>query len=113
MDAKIHEIYPETATARTAGAITLWREGCPMFGVGEFAHRPTVSTTTPGLVLAGDAIRANLPVALMERAATTGWIAANTLLSGWGLAGHILRSVPNRGRLGPLNRFAAGMGRTR
>ena len=42
----------------------------------------------------------------MERAATTGWVAANTLLTRWGLAGHPLRSVPNRGRIPLLDRFA-------
>jgi len=57
-----------------------------------------VATPHPGLLLAGDAINVDLPVALMERAATTGWFAANRLLSQWGLAGHTLHTVPNRGR---------------
>jgi isorenieratene synthase len=35
----------------------------------------------------------------MARAATTGWHAANHQLSGWGLAGHPLTTVPLRGRL--------------
>ncbi len=39
-------------------------------------------TPHPGLALAGDGIRIDLPVALMERAATTGWSAANQLLRG-------------------------------
>ncbi|WUV60674.1 FAD-dependent oxidoreductase [Amycolatopsis sp. NBC_01480] len=106
LDERLHRIYPETAAARAVGEITLWREDCPLFGIGRFAHRPAVTTTTPGLVLAGDGVRIDLPVALMERAATTGWAAANTLLSGWGVAGHPIRSVPNCGRLTPLNRLA-------
>jgi isorenieratene synthase len=60
----------------------------------------------PGLMLAGDGIRIDLPVALMERAATTGWSAANRLLSGWGLAGHPLHTVPTRGRSALLRRLA-------
>ncbi|MDT7803470.1 MAG: carotenoid phi-ring synthase / carotenoid chi-ring synthase [Actinomycetota bacterium] len=107
LDERLHEIYPETAAARTIDDITVWRADCPLFGVGSFASRPTVTTTTPGLVLAGDGVRVDLPVALMERAATTGWTAANRLLSGWGIAGHPLHSVPNRGRLRLLNRLAA------
>ncbi|QRP42671.1 NAD(P)/FAD-dependent oxidoreductase [Amycolatopsis sp. FDAARGOS 1241] len=103
MDEQLREIYPETATARAVGEITLWREDCPLFGIGSFANRPTVTTTTPGLVLAGDGIRIDLPVALMERAAATGWAAANSLLTSWGIAGHPLHSVPNRGRLALLN----------
>ncbi|MEV8615733.1 NAD(P)/FAD-dependent oxidoreductase [Amycolatopsis sp. NPDC051373] len=105
MDERLREIYPETAAARAVGEITLWREDCPLFQVRGFADRPTVSTATPGLVLAGDGIRIDLPVALMERAAATGWAAANTLLTSWGVAGHPIRSVPNRGRLTSLNRL--------
>ena len=59
-----------------------------------------------GLVLAGDGIRIDLPVALMERAATTGWSAANSLLEHFGIGGHALQTVPNRGRLGLLSRLA-------
>ncbi|WIX76884.1 FAD-dependent oxidoreductase [Amycolatopsis carbonis] len=103
MDEQLRGIYPEIATSRAVGEITLWREDCPLFGIGSFVNRPTVTTTTPGLVLAGDGIRIDLPVALMERAAATGWAAANTLLTSWGIAGHPLHSVPNRGRLALLN----------
>lgn len=40
----------------------------------------------------------------MERAATTGFLAANELLSSWGVRGHALTSPPLRGMLrrGPL-----------
>jgi isorenieratene synthase len=34
----------------------------------------------------------------MERAATTGWLAANTVLSRWGVRGHDLWTVPLGGR---------------
>lgn len=61
----------------------------------------------PGLLLAGDGIRIDLPVALMERAATTGWSAANEILAQWGLAGHALCTVPTQGR-SALLRFLAG-----
>jgi isorenieratene synthase len=50
------------------------------------------------VVLAGDGIRCDFPVALMERAATTGFLAANQLLDGWGLAGHDLWTVPMSSR---------------
>ncbi|SEF37468.1 isorenieratene synthase [Amycolatopsis pretoriensis] len=105
LDERLHELYPETAAARVLGEITVTRQDCPLFPVGGFANRPSVVTPEPGLVLAGDAIRVDLPVALMERAATTGWTAANELLTGWGVAGHPLRSVPNRGRLRLLDRL--------
>ncbi|ETZ67628.1 putative dehydrogenase [Mycobacterium sp. MAC_080597_8934] len=70
-------------------------------------------TPTPGLLLAGDAVRIDLPVALMERAATTGWCAANHLLKRWGLAGHPLVTVPTEGRSRLLRWLANREGATR
>jgi isorenieratene synthase len=112
LDQRLHQLYPETADARVLGEITLVRQDCPLFPVGGFARRPPVVTPEPGLVLAGDAIRVDLPVALMERAATTGWVAANELLGRWGVAGHPLRTVPNHGRLRLLDRLASRLVRT-
>ncbi|MGB0962562.1 MAG: isorenieratene synthase, partial [Mycobacterium sp.] len=68
--------------------------------------RPGVQTPDPRVMLAGDGIRVDLPVALMERAATTGGVAANHLLEGFGLAGHVLHTVPNHGRSALLRRLA-------
>jgi len=107
MRERLHALYPETGPARILAETELWRQDCPLFGVGDFARRPKVITPFPGLVLAGDGIRIDLPVALMERAASTGWHAANCLLARWGLAGHTLYSVPTRGRLAPLRWLAA------
>ncbi|MEU8633594.1 FAD-dependent oxidoreductase [Amycolatopsis sp. NPDC048633] len=95
---RLHALYPETAGARIVDEVSLWRQDCPLFGVGTFPARPTVTTPDPDVVLAGDGIRVDLPVALMERAATTGFTAAGVLLAGWGLAGHPLTTVPNHGR---------------
>ncbi|MEY7972482.1 FAD-dependent oxidoreductase [Saccharomonospora xinjiangensis] len=94
---RLHEVYPETREARTVTEQVLWRDDCPLFPPGSFVFRPGISTPVPGLVLAGDGIRVDLPVALMERAATTGWLAANHLLANWGAAGHDLVTVPGRG----------------
>jgi isorenieratene synthase len=64
-------------------------------------------------VLAGDGVRVDLPVALMERAATTGWLAANQLLRSWGLVGHAVCTVPTRGRSALLRTLADRQGRRR
>jgi isorenieratene synthase len=103
---RLHELFPETRDARVVAERTLCRDDCPRFAPGDFAGRPRVVTPNPGLMLAGDGIRIDLPVALMERAATTGWTAANRLLSGWGLAGHPLYTVPTQGRNALLRRLA-------
>jgi isorenieratene synthase len=106
MLSRLHQIYPETARAGIVSERILFRQDCPLFSPGSHAGRPTVDTPVPGLMLAGDGIRIDLPVALMERAATTGWTAANRLLSGWGVSGHTLYTVPVRGRSPVLRRLA-------
>ncbi|AEV74176.1 hypothetical protein MycrhN_3658 [Mycolicibacterium rhodesiae NBB3] len=104
---RLYELYPETRTARVVAEKVLWHNDCPRFAPGDFSDRPVVQTPVEGLVLAGDGIRIDLPVALMERAATTGWTAANRLLEGFGLQGHDLHTVPNHGRMALLSRIAA------
>ena len=60
-------------------------------------QRPQVATPDRRVVLAGDLCRTDAPVTGLERAATTGWAAANELLAGWGRLGHETWSVPMRG----------------
>jgi isorenieratene synthase len=86
----------------------LCREDCPRFAPGDHDRRPGVVTPHATLALAGDGIRIDLPVALMERAATTGFAAANQLLSHWGVRGHTLHTVPTQGRSPLLRRLADG-----
>ncbi|MFJ3336282.1 FAD-dependent oxidoreductase [Streptomyces sp. NPDC086766] len=95
---QLHRVYPETRRARIVDARHEWRADCPLFPVGGYADRPTVRTDDPGLVVAGDLVRTELPVALMERAATSGFLAANALLERWGVRGQTLWTVPDRGR---------------
>ncbi|MFG2833095.1 FAD-dependent oxidoreductase [Streptomyces sp. NPDC048434] len=103
----LHEVYPETADARIVDARQEWRADCPLFPVKGYLSRPTVRTPHPALTMAGDLVRTDLPVALMERAATTGFLAANSLLRRWGAAGHPLWTVPRRGRSPVLRCMAA------
>ncbi len=104
---RLHELYPETSQTRVIGERVLCHNDCPRFAPGDFAGRPGVTTPHDGLVLAGDGIRIDLPVALMERAATTGWTAANQLLQRFGLLGHTLHTVPTQGRSAVLRRLAS------
>ncbi|MEH3134263.1 MAG: FAD-dependent oxidoreductase [Mycolicibacterium neoaurum] len=106
LDSRLYELFPETADARVVHEITLCRNDCPRLAPGDFAARPSVRTPQDGLVLAGDGIRIDLPVALMERAATTGVFAANTLLERFGVRGHDIFTVPVRGRSAVLRYFA-------
>jgi isorenieratene synthase len=103
----MYELYPETKAANIVAERVLCHNDCPRFAPGDFAHRPRVDTPHDNLMLAGDGIRIDLPVALMERAATTGWTAANRLLERFGVLGHDLHTVPLQGRSAILRRLAA------
>lgn len=106
----LHQVYPETRRARIVDARDEWHSDCPLFPVGSHSRRPTVSTPHPRVTLAGDAIRCDLPVALMERAATTGFLAAGVLLADWGVRGQTLWTVPRAGR-SPVLRALGMVGR--
>ncbi|GGU23161.1 isorenieratene synthase [Lentzea flava] len=108
---QLTEVYPETKRAGVVDSRHELREDCPLFPAGGYADRPGVRTPDEFLVVAGDLARIDLPVALMERAATTGFAAANRLLSRWGVAGVELWSVPRQGRV-PLLRAVARRWRT-
>ncbi|MES4891200.1 FAD-dependent oxidoreductase [Streptomyces sp. NPDC096012] len=103
---QLHRVYPETRTATIVDARHEWHDDCPLFPVGGHLDRPTVRTPDPRLVVAGDLVRTDLPVALMERAATTGFLAADALLEQWGVRGQTLWTVPNRGRSAALRALA-------
>ncbi len=108
--AELTRVYPETAGAQVVAEEWLVREDCPLVGTGPWHLRPGVETPDPRLVLAGDGVRCDFPVALMERAATTGFQAANALLSRWEVAGHDLWTVPMAGRR-PVGQAAAALTR--
>ncbi|MBL3688314.1 FAD-dependent oxidoreductase [Leucobacter zeae] len=91
---ELSRVYPETVALGVVDEQLLVERDCALIGTGPWEDRPEVVTPVPGLVLAGDWVRSDLPIALMERAATTGWSAANALLQHWGVAGHPLRSAP-------------------
>jgi isorenieratene synthase len=111
--AQLHRVYPETRCARIVDVRHLWREDCPLFAAGGHRDRPTVRTPHPDVVVAGDLVRTDLPVALMERAATSGFLAANALLARWGVRGQPLWTVPRAGRSRMLRALAALAARTR
>ncbi|MBJ6998520.1 FAD-dependent oxidoreductase [Streptomyces sp. CRPSP2-6A1] len=104
---QLHQVYPETSTATVLNARHEWHADCPLFPVGGYRDRPTVRTPHPRLVMAGDLVRTDLPVALMERAATTGFLAANALLEQWEVRGQTLWTVPDRGRNAMFRALAA------
>lgn len=105
--AQLHRVYPETAGARVVDRRHEWRADCPLFTVGSYQDRPAVRTPHRDVMVAGDLVRTDLPVALMERAATSGFLAANALLERWGVRGQTLWTVPARGRSAVLRALAS------
>ncbi len=104
--AELHRVYPETSDLDIVHEEWLVERDCVLVGLEPWRSRPGVRTPDPRVVLAGDTVRCDLPVALMERAATTGWMAADQLLTSWGHVGHGVWSVPMGSRFGPVPRLA-------
>nr|WP_198423495.1 FAD-dependent oxidoreductase [Microlunatus antarcticus] len=107
MRVELARVCPELTHAVAVHEEWLVRRDCPLAAPTPWADRLTVSTPDPRLVLAGDGVRCDYPVALMERAATTGFLAANRLLADVGVRGHDLWSVPMQAR----NRVSAPLHR--
>ncbi len=95
----LHHLYPETRDATILEDRFLLRRDCPSFGPGRYADRPTVHTPWSELCLAGDFVKTPFPTALMERAASSGFMAANRILSRWRGREEPLYCVPPRGLL--------------
>ena len=95
----LHAVYPETRGLSAVHEELLVEDDCGLVGTGPWRDRLTVDTPYPGLALAGDGLRVDWPIALMERAAVTGVLAANHLLQGWGVRGEDVWTVPLQGVL--------------
>ena len=97
----LHVNYPESAAARIVAERFLWRDDCPAFLPGALSNRPTVATPFADLALAGDFVRLPFPSALMERAASSGMLAANTLLAPFAVRAEPIEAISGRGWLAP------------
>jgi isorenieratene synthase len=97
--AGLHEFYPETRHASVVEERFFIRQDCPAFRPGSDAARPGVLTPMDTLTLAGDFVKLPFPSALMERAAASGFLAANRILATRGVAPEPVYSVPPRGLL--------------
>jgi isorenieratene synthase len=91
--------YPEFRGAEPVAERFRLDRDCAGFAPGSWAQRPGVETPLSGVALAGDFVRLPIPAALMEAAVTSGILAANHLLSGWGIGGETIHSIPMAGLL--------------
>jgi len=95
--AGLHALYPETAAASIRDERFLLREDAAGFPPGAHADRVGVATPHANLFTAGDFARLPVPCALMERAATSGMMAANLILSGRATGPEPIDSLASRG----------------
>ena len=95
----MHRMYPETAERTILHERFELGRDAPAFLPSLAGKRPPTETPVPGLVLAGDLVDVPFPTALMERATSSGFLAANHLLADWDVQGEDLWSVPMRGML--------------
>ncbi|HST67565.1 MAG TPA: FAD-dependent oxidoreductase [Mycobacteriales bacterium] len=101
MWAELGGLWPEVAGLRVLDRETRVGLDAPGFEPGSDATRPGVRTADPTLLLAGDWVRLPFASALMERAATTGVLAANDILTRAGARAEPVSTVRPRGLLAP------------
>ncbi len=99
LEEQLHRVFPEMAGLGVRHREVLVKDDCTVIEPSGWDERPGVRTPCPSLVLAGDWVASDLPVALMERAATTGFLAANALLDRWGVHGQDVWTTPMSGLL--------------
>jgi isorenieratene synthase len=90
---------PELADARVLHQEAQLQQNFTRFAPGDLRSRPTTTTAVPGLLLAGDWVRIDAPVALMEGAVVSGRLAANAVLDAEGVAPLPIPLVAQRGPL--------------
>jgi len=96
---ELADLWPETHQLKVIDQRCHVGHDAAGFPVGAHARRPGIRSQLTGLTLAGDWINLPIPAALMERAATSGIMAANTILASHGHPTEPIWSVPTRGLL--------------
>jgi len=76
---ELHAIFPETMAAKVLHELFMLQSNFTRWAPGDHAHRPGVETPFSNLFLAGDWVKVDAPVFLMESAAFTGRMAANAI----------------------------------
>ncbi len=95
-------LYPELDGSEPLHEVYLRGAEGPSFAPGTGATRARVATPYGNIALAGDHVKVPFPSALMERAASSGVMAANALLDRWDVRGEALYTIPPRGFIASL-----------
>lgn len=92
-------VLPELADAKILFDAFMVHDDFTRFAPGDRATRPGTLTSVPNLVLAGDWVRIDAPVFLMEAAVTSGRLAANAIFADLGLEQDPISTVAKTGPL--------------
>ncbi|ASC70889.1 Amino-oxidase [Halomicronema hongdechloris C2206] len=98
-EAELYEIVPSLRQAQMLHRQLVNQKNFAGFPPGSFAQRPETSTAVPNLIFAGDWVKMPFPCGLMERAVSSGLLAANTILQRQGVQRRPLLSVNPEGIL--------------
>lgn len=96
---ELYEIVPELQQAKMLHRELVNQKNFSGYPPNSYADRPQTSTVIPNLVFAGDWVKMPFPSGLMERAVSSGLLAANEILHREGLQRRSLFSVNPEGVL--------------
>ena len=99
---ELFELVPELAQAKLLHHEVVNQKNFSGYPPNSYAVRPDTSTATSNLFFAGDWVRMPFPCGLMERAVSSGLLAANVILQREGLQRRPLLSVNPTGVLSSL-----------
>ena len=96
---ELYEIVPELKEANMLHRELVNQKNFSGYPPGSYAERPETCTSTSNLIFAGDWVKMPFPCGLMERAISSGLLAANEILHREGLQRRQLLSVNPEGIL--------------
>ena len=94
---ELHVMFPESAGAKVLQELFMMQSNFSRWAPGDHARRPGIATPFSNLFLAGDWVKVDAPVFLMEAAAFTGRMAANSIFRQESLKLVPLPIVPMKG----------------
>jgi carotenoid phi-ring synthase / carotenoid chi-ring synthase len=96
---ELYEVVPELKGATVLHQELVNQKNFSGYPPGSYADRPETQTLAANLVFAGDWVKMPFPCGLMERAVSSGLLAANAILQQEGLQGRTLYTVKPQGVL--------------
>ncbi|MEO1208742.1 MAG: FAD-dependent oxidoreductase [Cyanobacteria bacterium J06638_20] len=102
-EAELYEIVPSLESAQMLHRQLVNQKNFAGFPPGSFRDRPESATPVPNLLFAGDWVKMPFPCGLMERAVSSGFLAANEILYREGCQRRTLYTVQPAGVLSILS----------